>query len=77
MSVTMVVVDKLAGECRLNKPLAADIHNTLGLQKAGLKIWRYAMEGKRTIDKLNACRICRIFLFQCPQLVEDLYPGTL
>lgn len=38
MSVTMVVVDKLAGECRLHKPLAADIHNTLGLQKAGLKI---------------------------------------
>jgi len=27
----MVIVDKLASESRLNKPLAADIHNTLGL----------------------------------------------
>ena len=67
MSVTMVVVDKLAGESRLNKPLAADIHNTLGLRNAGMKILRYATKGKRTEDKIKRmknlwdCR--RIFLF--------------
>ena len=53
MSVTMVVVDKLAGETRLNKPLATDIHNTLGLRKAGMKILRYATKGKRTVDKIK------------------------
>lgn len=61
MPLTMVVVDKLAGESRLNKPLAADIHNTLGLRKAGMKILRYVMEDKRTTDKMKlACRICSI-----------------
>ena len=48
MFFTMVIVDKLAGESWLNKPLAADIHNTLGLRKAGMKILRYAMKGKMT-----------------------------
>lgn len=54
MSVTMVIVDKLASESRLNKPLAADIHNTLGLWKAGIKILRHAMKGKiTTVDKVK------------------------
>ena len=48
MFFTMVIVDKLAGESWLNKPLAADIHNTLGLRKAGMKISHYAMKGKIT-----------------------------
>ena len=46
MFVTMVIVDKLAGESWLNKPLAADIHNTLGLWKRGIKILCYAMKGE-------------------------------
>lgn len=47
MFVTMVIVDKLAGESWLNKPLAADIHNTLGLYKRGMLL-RYAMKGEIT-----------------------------
>lgn len=54
MSVTVVIVDKLAGESRLNKPLAADIHNTLSLQKAAMKALRYAMKGKlTTVDTMK------------------------
>ena len=48
MFVTMVIVDKLAGESWLNKPLAADIHNTLGLWKRGMKILCYATKGEIT-----------------------------
>lgn len=33
----MVIVDKLAGESWLNKPLPADIHNILGLGKVGMQ----------------------------------------
>lgn len=33
----MVIVDKLAGESWLNKPLPANIHNILGLGKIGMQ----------------------------------------